>query len=306
LELDEEHVTWLWKGFIAQKGITLFSAYWKTGKTTLLAHLVRNMYKGISLCDCEVKPAKILYITEESKTRWRKRIDSLGIRDNVRFICRPFTSKPSITQWERFVDHVAKHAEKMGADLVVFDTLSALWPVRDENNAGEVQAALMPLWKIAEISGQILVHHLRKGDGQEGTGSRGSSALPSFVDTIMELRRENPSDRTSRRRTITAYGRDDETPPEIIIELNAETNEYGSLGSREGAKIDGIKAILLKILPKERPGYTFEEIKKHWPGKKFTRAKAMRALLKGGATSGDWICTGSGKKGDPKRYHIPA
>ncbi len=55
--------------------------------------------------------------------------------------------------------------------------------------------ALTPLSQIMEAgAGVLLVHYPRKGDVGEGQASRGSSALPGFVDTIFELRRFSAQD----------------------------------------------------------------------------------------------------------------
>ena len=304
LQTTTTPLAWLWRGFIAEKGITLFSALWKIGKTTLLAHLVRNMNKGDALCGYEVTPATVLYITEESETRWAKRRDALGIGDNVHFLCRPFKAKPSIAKWMAFIQHVQEQAAAIGAHLIVFDTLSALWPVYNENDAGEVQAALMPLWTLAEHSALLLVHHLKKGDGQEATGSRGSGALPGFVDTIIELRRHDANDRHSRKRVIAGYGRDEETPAEIVVELDAETNEYCGLGDRKGARLAEIKRTLFTLLPTERPGLTLDEIKDTWPDDETPTKKAMLDALHEGTDRGEWIRDGTGKRGSPYRFHV--
>jgi DnaB-like helicase N terminal domain/AAA domain len=103
LQADANPLAWLWRGFIADKGITLFSALWKAGKTTLLAHLVRNMSDGTALCGQEVTPATVLYVSEESEKRWAERRDALGIKNNVHFIERPFKGKPSVLQWLAFM-----------------------------------------------------------------------------------------------------------------------------------------------------------------------------------------------------------
>jgi hypothetical protein len=306
LQANADPLAWLWRGFIADKGITLFSALWKAGKTTLLAHLVRNMADGTALCGYEVTPATVLYITEESESRWAKRRDALGIRDTVHYVCRPFQVKPALVQWLGFIDHVAKHAELIGAKLIVLDTLSALWPVVDENDAGKVQAALMPLWKLTERSAVLAVHHLKKGDGQEATGSRGSGALPGFVDTIIELRRHDSSNRRSRKRVITGYGRDDETPAELVIELDATTNEYCGLGDRKGMRREEIKRTVATVLPTERPGLTLDEIKEAWPDDETPTKAAMLEALAEGAERGDWTRDGTGKKGSPYRYFVPS
>ncbi len=304
LQANTDPLAWLWRGFIGDKGITLFSALWKAGKTTLLAHLVRNMADGTALCGFEVTPAAVLYITEESEARWAKRRDTLGIHDNVHFICRPFNAKPGMAKWYEFIDYVAKHAERIGSNLIVLDTLSALWPVWDENDAGKVQAALMPLWRLTKRSAVLTVHHLKKGDGQEATGSRGSGALPSFVDTIIELRRHDSSDRQSRKRVITGYGRDDETPAELVIELDATTNEYRSLGDRKGMRREEIKRTVARVLPTERPGMTLDEIKEAWPDDETPTKSAMLDALADGADGRDWTRDGTGKKGSPYRYFV--
>jgi hypothetical protein len=323
LEADAAELAWLWRGFIAACGITLFSALWKAGKTTLLAHLLRKMgtaqtdapgpgiaarishASSSTLCGREVTPGTALVVSEEFKTQWIKRRDALLIGDHVHLICRPFKGKPTVANWEAFLQHVQRHALAVNARLVVLDTISALWPVRNENDAPEVQAALMPLWSISERSAVLVSHHLKKGDGAEATGSRGSGALPGFVDTIMELRRADASNVESRKRVITAYGRDDETPPELVIELDATTNEYRSLGDRKGARLEEAKRTVLKLLPSEAPGMTLEEIKENWGVDEFPRKGTMLNILAEGADRGEWTRVGEGRKGSPYRYFVP-
>ena len=41
---------WVVEGLFARKRITLFSALWKSGKTTLLAYLLRALEKGGAFC----------------------------------------------------------------------------------------------------------------------------------------------------------------------------------------------------------------------------------------------------------------
>jgi len=55
---------WLWKGFLLRGEVTLFSALWKAGKTTLLAYLLKAFETGGSFCGYDVQPASILYVTD--------------------------------------------------------------------------------------------------------------------------------------------------------------------------------------------------------------------------------------------------
>ena len=296
-----ETTDWLWRGYIARRGITLFSALWKTGKTTLLAHLARNMGSGEPCCGIDVKKATVLYVSEESETRWANRRDALGIGDNVHFITRPFRMKPTVPLWQKLVAHVGKQAAIVKADLVAMDTLSALWPVKNENDAGEVQAALMPLWDISAHHGVLLVHHLKKGDGAEATGSRGSGALPGFVDTILELRRHEPTNPGSRKRVLTGYGRDEDTPAEVLVELDLVTGQYRGLGDRKADRMASFRQTALGILPANRPGLTITELSDAWPGESPTKSTLIE-VMHAGAVDGLWTRDGTGKKGHPWRF----
>src|SRR5262249_36903229 len=151
---------------------------------------------------------------EEHESRWAARRDQLKLSDHLTFIVRPFKLKPSTAQWLTFIGQLCEVQERDHYGLIVFDTLGNLWPLRDENNAAEVQAAVMPLHRIlGDDAALCLVHPLRKSDGAEGTGSRGSTALLGWVDIIAELRRFQANDPEDTRRVITAYGRFEETPP---------------------------------------------------------------------------------------------
>ncbi len=261
LRKADESKRWLLHGCLAPGAITLFSALWKSGKTTLLAHLLRAFEGGGEFCGFPVVPAKVLVVTEENESRWAERRDSLGLGDHVSFLIRPFVMKPAFGDWFAFIDHLVHLQGKVPADLIVLDTLSNLWPVGDENDAAQVQRALMPLRKLAvdDRSGMLLVHHPRKGDGQEATSTRGSGALPAFVDAILELRRSDPSDHQDRRRVLTGYARWDGVPNDLVVELAADGSGYTAQGNRQEAEMARARTILIPLLPKEPPGASMKE-----------------------------------------------
>lgn len=211
---------WIWHGYLPRSGITLLSALWKAGKTTLLAHLLRALGDGGEFLGKAIKASKILYVSEEGELHWVRRRDDLGIGDHAGFYLQPFASKPNPQDWLAFLAGLKNDIETHGFDLVVFDTLAKLWPVVEENDAGAVDAALMPLWELTKVgAGILLIHHLRKSGGGEYTASRGSGALSAFPDILVELTRFDASDPKSRKRTLKAKGRYEETPDELVIEL---------------------------------------------------------------------------------------
>jgi len=297
---------WLLHGYVMDRSTTLLSALWKSGKTTFVAHLLRAFGGGVDMfCGRVVLPSNVLVVTEEPASRWARRRDDLGLGDHLRFLVRPFKAKPAIAEWLMFINFIAEHMKANETHLVVFDTLSALWPVADENDAAQVQAALTPLHQINEMAALLLVHHVRKSDGAEATASRGSGALPAFVDTIVELRRHDPQDKSSRKRVLTGYGRWDETPAELVIELDQDAKEYRDCGDRQQDRLHTVKGIIRGVLPRERPGMAYADLRceDHWPDRVPTKATILDAL-DSGFGEGLWIRDGNGKKGSPFTYWV--
>jgi hypothetical protein len=295
---------WLWHGYIARGAVTLFSSLWKAGKSTLLAHLLKAMGSPGLFCDLRVQACRVLYITEEAESRWAERRDALQFGDWCHFQIRPFRrKKASWPEWKALLAHVQALHEATPYDLVVLDTLSNLWPLTDENEAPQVQAALQPLHALGDDVALLAVHHLRKGDGNEATGSRGSGALTAFVDTILELRRFNPGDRKDCRRVLTGYGRDDETFDELVTELTSAG--YVARGDKVQVRQQVLSDTIVGLLPPAEPGITYAELVEAWPGETVPSKQTLLDVLRSGTEHGQWQRTGTGKKGSPFTYWRP-
>lgn len=291
---------WIWPGFVARGHVTLFTSLWKSGKTTLAAHLVRDLGVGGSLAE-GVEHANVLILSEESPSLWARRRDDLSIGAHVHLVCRPFKGRPTLADWLELVELVAAYAKGHSIGLVIFDTLAGLWPVIEENDAGAVLTALAPLHLIAETgAGVILFHHPRKGDAADGQASRGSGALPGFVDVIVEMRRYVRDDSTDRRRVLSAHSRFDDTPRESILELT----DAGYVFLGDGTRVrrgDHLQQIS-RLLPEASPGLTVDEIRRAWPAEPKPGVSSLREDLAAGVPS-RWHRSGSGHRGDPHRFH---
>jgi putative DNA primase/helicase len=303
LKIQPANEKWLWDGYLSRKGVTLLSALWKAGKTTLLAYLLKALEADGSFCGRSVKSSKVLYVTEEDQSTWAERRDELELGDHIGVACRPFLGRPNAGQWADFIGRLKSDVEDYKFDLVVFDTLAKLWPVKDENAASQVDEALIPLWAIPNAGASLLlVHHVRKGDGAEATASRGSGALTAFVETIVELRRFDATKRGDRRRVLTGHGRYRDTPEELVVELT--DGGYVAHGDRDTCHQETIRDVLLDILPTAEPGLTYPEMMDKWPTDEKPRKANVLTVLKLGVESGVWMCAGKGKKGDPHRYWV--
>lgn len=293
---------WLWEGYLTPGHITLLSGLPKAGKTTLLSHLIQRMGCGGNLAGA-IHQGKVLIITEESSCLWSDRRDDLGIGDHAYCISRPFILRPSESEWAGFLEHLAGYVADDVYRVVVFDSIAALSPCRDENDSIKMLDALQPLHILTKVKAAILlIHHLRKSDGTEGTAARGSGALTGFVDIICELRRLNPGQTEDNQRVLTAYSRFS-SPGDVVLELTP--GGYISHGSRQEASQKNRRDIIREILSKKPTGLRVEDVKTCWPEDQtlVPGIRTLRGDLQKGVTSGQWAGTGSGRKGDPYCYY---
>lgn len=301
-------VNWKIHGYLAEGHITLLISLWKAGKSTFVALEVRALEDGQEFIGQTTKPSRVLIVSEEHRVKWAERRDKLGLRDHIHFLPRdliPFVGRPTFDQWNLFVDHLSTLVKEHQYGVVVLDTLARLSPVDDENDAAKVQAALSPLHKLTETGVAVqLVHHPKKGDAAEGQAARGSGALPGFVDIIIEMRRTVGSDRRCRQRTLTSYSRFDETPEELVIELDQAGTTYAVVGTKADADRLARQTAIRGILPTVDAGsFTVDEVLSHWPeGSKKPSRTRLSDILSKGLNDSLWKRMGSGTKGDPHRY----
>jgi len=149
-------------------------------------------------------------------------------------------------------------------------------------------------------AGVLLVHHPRKGEGDQAQASRGSGALPGFVDVIVELRRFNPQDPSDTRRKLTGYGRYAEVPPEMVIDLTPQG--YRMLGQPGTVHAQGMRAIIEGLLPGEPPGMTVEQVLEQWPEATRPGERHLRNVLNRGAEDELWERHGRGVRHEPYVY----
>ena len=277
---------WIWPGYIARGSVTLLTGLWKAGKTTLLGHLLRDLPLGTGLVDAPVsEPVAIL--SEETPGAWARRRDLLELAPTNLIVRRWSFARPSHQCWANMLAQLADVVRERSLSMVVFDTLPSLWPVQNENDASEVVEALAPLRDINEAGAAVLlIHHPRKGEGDQAQASRGSGALPGFVDVIVELRRFNPQDPNDTRRKLTAYGRYAEVPPETIVDLTDEG--YRILGKPGTLRSAGMQEIIEGLLPGEEPGMTVERVLEVWPEATKPGLRHLRGVLNQGAEDERW------------------
>jgi hypothetical protein len=310
-DLDKQvqgRVDWLWRGYLAPGNTTLLTSQWKAGKTTLLAILIDRMKKGGLLAGLPVRPGKAVVVSEEGPALWQQRSQKLGFTDQVCLVCRPFAGKPSHEQWQGLLGRLVALHQQFHFDLAVFDTLATFLPAGSENQADAMLHALAPLQLLTKEGLAVLgLHHPGKKKVAGGMAARGSGALSGHVDILVEMRWYDNADKDDRRRRLLAWSRHEETPRELIMELNAAGTDYSSVTEPEDDEMQGTRSSLWHVLERARTKLTQKQIREQWPCGDPKPAVAYLSRLLGRAVErGEVKRQGEGTKTNAYRYWLPS
>ncbi len=277
LSSEENPVEWVWEGFLARKHLTLLSALWKAGKTTLITNLLKVMQEEGNLAGQKTHKANVLILSEESGTIWARRRDEHDITLPVWILSRPIRRKLGYNEWVTLLEQTSQFCKENQIDLFIIDTLSAFWSVDNENDAARVAAALLPLNHLLDKNiAVLLVHHFRKSGGDEGTASRGSGALGAGVDIMAEFSRLDSTDPHCTQRVIKTYSRFEESPKEVVIDYIDD--EYTTIGTKADVKRAEKLEAVSKALADYPDGVTISELHEKWNSEEFGKTPSRRTL----------------------------
>jgi hypothetical protein len=298
----------IWTGLVASGQVTLLTGLWKAGKTTLLSHLLSRRPSATPLLDLAVRPGVTAVVSEESEIHWQPRCGKLGIGGDTCFLCRPFKgARPSVAEFDALIAHLINLRKRRGVDLVVFDSLSRLVPIRCENSAEAVGEGLDPLHRLTDAGmATLLMHHPKKGKPMLGQAARGSGDMQSFADILLELHPFQAGDFRDRRRLLLGVSRSHETPPSLLIELKGDGMDYTVLPEEADSDFPEYWPWLRAVLEDAPQPLTRREIHARWVGE--CAPPSARTLW-------TWLNTacarnlvgrrGTGRTNEPFEYWLP-
>ena len=304
----------VWEGFLANGTTTLLSAREKAGKTTLLGLLLRETGKsdGGELLGYPVHPVRTLLISEESAGQWAARRDDDGLPEDLLVVTRRHAPPGDLAAWEQMCEQIIGIARLEDIGLVVLDTWAHWNPTESENDNAQIARAARSIGRIAEEAGVaiLLVHHMSKAGG-----SRGGTALPAAVDTVIEMKR--PSSRgivgedgaddegDDGTRVFTITGRL-ESPPTIIASWDGNTYRVNDARTVKHLKGDRRRRLIIDTLSRLGEGNA-GEIRTNWPegGMQPPSERTLMRDLKRAVESGEIeVARGTGGATDPRVYRI--
>ena len=301
----EESNDWLWQGYLRPGDITLLTSLWKTGKTTLLAGMLRCLETGEPFLGRATRPARAWVVSEESRSHWRERLSLMPIGAHVQLIARPFRGRPALDDWNELIDR----AIVTKPDLFVVDPLASFLPGRCESDAASLLEALQPLLRLTGVGiAVLLLHHPRKQRAEVGSAARGSGAMLGFVDTNVELSRAGSGDSDTNCRVLRAQSRRAGVPARLCYEWDPATGIFAAVPNLKSRQFEEHGKTILGILRDRTESFealTVKEINDYWPDDAIRPSQS--ALY-------TWLTTavemklirreGRGARGDAFRYRL--
>jgi len=290
---------WIFEGYVARGTLALIAGKPKAGKSTLVCAIVDAITSGATtFLDRHVATGDVLYVTEEGAITLRQKLPRTG-RLHVLTRERAWP-KPA---WPALIAGAITEAQRTKAVAIVIDSLSfwAEFGADKEKDNSSVQAVMDKLHAATRLGiAVILVHHQRKGGGEDTEAVRGGNAIVGAVDVVIELETIAKAPRTHRR--LIAVGRWPQTPGALVIDRDPATGAWGVHGQGDNradtAHIAWRKAILA-ALPDTPPGLTLDQLETDLAEDRRTWAPALTQLLDDGTITR----TGEGVRGNPYQHH---
>jgi hypothetical protein len=294
--LQSSTVEWLLDGLIGAGLVTVLAGQPKAGKSTWLFAVMAALERGDAICGLSTAQSTTVYLSEESAAGVVEKAVGFGV-EQASYVTRE-GDDPS-ADFGAAVDAAIAEAERTGARLIVIDTLTHFGRLaRDaEKDAGATGELLAHAIRAAARGYAVVVlHHVRKAEGDDGTALRGSSAIAGAADVIIELRRLESGDRGTER-SLRVLSRFSDSPEELVIAMKG--HRYVVAGeSVDDAKFERVASALIEALEGAGVVVGRDAICGLIKGRDSLTWRTARRLVQTGRIGGD----GNGRKGSPYRF----
>src|SRR5215207_4065995 len=240
----ETEAGWICPMFMRAGEITLLAgASKRSGKTTLVMHMLKAIHDGKEFMGMGTIPTGALVLTEQGNNILEA-TSKAGIQNDDRILITPYKDVSTL-KWDDLIARARVTCGERNIGLIVIDTLTAFSKLRgnEENLSGEIIQRMEAVVDAARVDGLhvTIIHHTGK-DGE----IRGSSAFEKDPDVIWVLKRP-PGDQQPNIRTLEGTGRYDSVNTSFNIALEADG--YKQIGSSAKIEYEKARALLLEEIP---------------------------------------------------------
>jgi hypothetical protein len=284
-------LAWVWEPYLPVGSLSLLTAYAKVGKSTFAYPLALAIARGKPFLGTPTTQGPVLILAVEEHARdARLRLERFGATPTDPIHLHSGQLDPAV-----FLA-VREFVRKEGVRLVLLDTLTTYWRIKDESDNAEIARLGSPFLDLAHETDAavVLIHHHRKSGGADGHAIRGGGALFGLVDQALSLDK-CPGAGSETHRVLKALGRYEDSPAEMILELDGD--EYRAVGTPAQFTSEAREALMLGLLTDVPQTVEALGLKA-----KLGRSTAQRVLKRLGPKAAR---QGAGTKNDPYMYCRP-
>lgn len=212
-------------------GLTILAAAPKSGKSTLLTHILANISRGVPVfLSRRVRKSKVLYIgLEDGVARFHKRIKDFNgkdILDGSLSLENFFIVTETEQTGSEFVNRLETEITEQEFKVVVIDVLHKIFDPKKRFGYAAQYDMMNGLQKCAERTNTsiIVVHHTNKRVSNGLASISGTSGLTAAADNIIILTKSDESWKDAYIH-LNVQGRDIE-PQDIWLEYNLSNMGY--------------------------------------------------------------------------------
>ena len=245
-------LSWLVDKVILRAGLTFISAPPGGGKSWAAADLVRASGDGGKwLGHLDVPKCKVMYIDEEMGVQGMfYRLDMLGV-ENPQLL---YSDLEGIRLDDPLqVAEITDIIKREGVELVIVDTLVRVHRM-DENDNSKMALLFHVFSKWRKVGASVVVlHHLKKGEG-EGMGMmRGAGDLPAQADSCYSIKKGEDGIYTIRTEKSRFTGESEHLnlTYDICTEDGATTLRMVKIEAENGTEEKDLTRLILSALEKE-------------------------------------------------------
>ena len=294
---------WLWYGYVGRMYATLLASYGRVGKTTLLNGLLQRFADGKPFLGREVKPTKVLVVSEDPIGLWQTRQRLLPVEANVELLAKPFDRRPNDLEWAELYRYLFNRVTREGFQLVVFDSLTTFLPNEPIVYREKVYKVLAPLLKLPYTGAGILALVNTRTANEMVKLLLDQPLDPSNPFRLnFSLRHYGEFGTNPNWRRIVNRSHHVATPNTLSYGWNPVTGRFRVVDDPVDERMRNHRAIIVQILKEHPEPLSVDTILYYWPNKSLPPRKDIDEFLHRAVCQNRIRREGKGVKGDPYRY----
>lgn len=251
-----ESCNWLWQDCVARGRATLLLGWPKSGRTSLLAGLLREMAGGGLLADRPVQAGRALVVTDSHQ------IECAWHQFGVGAHARATTFDGS---WRDLVAALLAETRQQAIDLVAMDSLLVFPPQDCWADLGKLNQVMKELRILTEAGPAVLlVHYFRRRASPAGRRACGPDLLCRLADFVVEYDYLPAHPFGDRRRRLAAWSAGAPTFRQVI-ELDRASSRFTALGEGPSDEADAARQPLRAILAAAPQPLSRDQLLSAWP-----------------------------------------